>query len=246
MYVLTDGLLRPGSTARVTRQFLSFMAWALCAMCLFTITAPPAAHAQLAPGPYEILPLEDGCIVEGFKDLDLTTGVIADWTGWTTNFSGWLLISPHAYDNHTGTDFSVQTGTQLRAAAAGTVAAIETSYTRNQHANTHGNYVRIAVDTPAPNGELLDLTLRPHALGFCQRRPARQRRRPGRALRQHRPVGFGASAFHERTPRAGVATCPLLLGAFQVPDHVQFHRHAAGRSGGEGNRRQHANPLRPF
>ena len=54
--------------------------------------------------------------------------------------------------------FSVQTGTALHAAAAGTVTGIETKYARDTFANDYGNYVRIVVDTRSPNGELLDLT----------------------------------------------------------------------------------------
>jgi hypothetical protein len=125
---------------------------------LLALATSDAGYAQLAPGPYEILPFEDGFIIEAFRDLDLTTGNRADWTGWSGNDGGVFLISPHPYDGHIGTDFSVQTGTALHAAAAGTVSGIETSYARNQFANTYGNFVRIAVDTRAPNGELLDLT----------------------------------------------------------------------------------------
>jgi hypothetical protein len=128
------------------------------AACLIHFAAPDVGWAQVAPGPYEILPFDDGCIIEAFRDMDLRSGFFADWTGWTTNYSGWLLISPHPYDGHIGTDFSVQTGTALHAAAAGTVSAIETKYARNTYANDYGNYVRIQVDTPSPNGESLDLT----------------------------------------------------------------------------------------
>ena len=136
----------------------SFIARAVCAVCLIQIAASNAPLAQVAPGPYEILPYDDACIIEAFRDLDLTSGNIADWTGWAGTCSGWCLTSPHPYDGHTGTDVSVQTGTALHAAAAGTVSGLETSYTRNQSSNTYGNFVRIAVDTRAPNGELLDLT----------------------------------------------------------------------------------------
>src|ERR1035441_1667631 len=129
-----------------------------CAACLVQLAPPQAALGQLAPGPYEILPYDDACIIEAFRDLDLTSGNIADWTGWAGTCSGWCLTSPHPYDGHTRTDVSVQTGTALRAAAAGTVSGLETSYTRNQSSNTYGNFVRIAVDTRSPNGELLDMT----------------------------------------------------------------------------------------
>ena len=130
----------------------------MCAARLLVVAAPGSSQAQLAPGPYEILPFDDGFIIEAFRDLDLTAGNRADWTGWSGNDGGVFLVSPHPYDGHIGTDFSVQTGTPLHAAAAGTVTGIETKYARNTWANDYGNFVRIAVDTPSPNGELLDLT----------------------------------------------------------------------------------------
>ncbi len=151
----TKGTKYTKTKARLPFAHAACLGWAVL---LFNLAVPQAGHAQLAPGPYEILPFDDGCIIEAFKDLDFTTGNIADWTGWSGTSGGLFLISPHPYEGHIGTDFSVQTGTPLHAAAAGTVSGIETSYARNQFANTYGNFVRIAVDTPSPNGELLDLT----------------------------------------------------------------------------------------
>ena len=58
------------------------MAWAMCAARLLVVAAPGSSQAQLAPGPYEILPFDDGFIIEAFRDLDLTAGNRADWTGW--------------------------------------------------------------------------------------------------------------------------------------------------------------------
>ncbi len=130
----------------------------MCAVFFFAFGVPHATHAQLAPGPYEILPFDDGFIIEAFKDLDPNSGMMADWTGWSGSDAGFFLISPHPYDGHIGTDFSVQTGTPLHAAAAGTVAGIETKYGRDTFDYTYGNYVRIAVDTPSPAGESLELT----------------------------------------------------------------------------------------
>jgi hypothetical protein len=122
----------------------------------------PNTRAQLAPGPCEILPFEDGFIIEAFKDLQDGTG-IADWSG----FSGSAWISPNAYNNHTGTDFSLQTGTPLYAAAAGIVTNIETKFARDQTGSTLGlgNFVQIALDSTVPNGERVDFILRPHAVG---------------------------------------------------------------------------------
>lgn len=124
---------------------------------IFCFAGLGTLHGQLAPGPYEILPFDDGFIIEAFKDLD-PTGLKADWTGWSGSDGGVYLISPHPYDGHIGTDFSVQTGTPLHAAAAGVVTGIETKYARDAFDYTYGNYVRIAVDGLSPNGELLDLT----------------------------------------------------------------------------------------
>jgi hypothetical protein len=158
MLKLFGGWLQPRLIAKVRPPLRSFMAWAPCAAGLCLLAPPPVAHAQLAPGPYEILPFEDGFIIEAFKDLDMTANTMADWTGWAGTDADYFLVSPHPYDGHIGTDFSVQTGTPLHAAAAGTVSAIETSYARNQYSNTYGNFVRIAVEGRPPNGEQLDLT----------------------------------------------------------------------------------------
>src|SRR5437867_9978068 len=91
-----------------SRKLSGLATWVCCVM------APVAVEAQLSPGPYEILPYQDGFIIEAFKDLLAGTG-IADWTGW----SGSTWVSPDAYDEHIGTDVSVQTGTPLFVSAAG-------------------------------------------------------------------------------------------------------------------------------
>jgi hypothetical protein len=138
---------------------LSSTARVLCVVPLLLLAAGGRGYAQLAPGPYEILPFDDAGIIEGFRDMDLIANHLADWTGYSyTTGGGWYLESPHPYDNHIGTDFSVQTGTALHASAAGAVSGLYTNYARNAHANDYGNFVRIAVDTRSPNGELLDLT----------------------------------------------------------------------------------------
>ncbi len=109
--------------------------------------------AQVAPGPYEFLPFADGFIIEAFKDLNPANGAIADWTGW----SGTSWVSPHAYDNHIGSDFSVQSGTPLYAAVSGLVTEVVNGLPPNDHSTYGGNYVRIQANGLSPNGEPLDL-----------------------------------------------------------------------------------------
>lgn len=125
----------------------------LCLALAIQLGAPDSSRAQLAPGPYEFLPFEDGFIIEAFKDLNPASGAISDWSGW----SGTTWISPNAYDNHIGSDFSVQTGTPLYAAVAGTVTEVVNSFPRDDHSTYSGNFVRIAAYTNSPNGEPLDL-----------------------------------------------------------------------------------------
>jgi Peptidase family M23/Immunoglobulin domain/Immunoglobulin I-set domain len=121
---------------------------------LVQFLAPGLIHAQMAPGPHEMLPYEDGFIIEAFKDLQTNSaGVIQDWTG----FSGSTWISPNAYNDHLGTDVSVQTGTKLYATASGTVAEIASGFPRDDHSTYYGNFVRIAVDGPTPDGDLIDV-----------------------------------------------------------------------------------------
>ncbi len=109
------------------------------------------AAAQRSPGPLEILPFEDANIVEAWADL-LAGTQIADWTGWTA--SSWE--SPNAYNGHEGTDFALDTGTPVYAAAPGTVAAVTTNVPENT-GSSYGNYVRIALDGQSPLGENLDV-----------------------------------------------------------------------------------------
>src|ERR1043166_5976207 len=91
------------AVSRCTRLVSRMAAGTLFAASVMTIAVPPAAQAQVAPGPYEMLPYQEGFIIEAFKDLLTGTG-IADWTGW----SGSTWVSPDAYDDHIGTDVSAQ------------------------------------------------------------------------------------------------------------------------------------------
>lgn len=138
---------------RIPLLFPSVLLYAI----VFLFAAPKISHAQISPGPYEILPFQDGFIVEAFNDLITNSASIADWSG----YSGSIWTSPNPYNNHIGSDFSVQTGTPLFAAAAGTVTQIATNFARNEYNNTgigyYGNFVRIAVDAQTPNGDNIDL-----------------------------------------------------------------------------------------
>lgn len=115
---------------------------------------PTTVGAQLSPGPHEMLPYEDGFIIEAFKDLETNVvGQIADWSGW----SGSTWVSPNAYNDHIGTDVSTQTGTKLFSTCVGTVAEIATGFPRDDHSTYGGNFVRIALDALSPNGEAIDV-----------------------------------------------------------------------------------------
>ena len=171
------------------------------------------AFGQASPGPHEMLPFEDGFIIEAFKDLETNTaGSIADWTG----YSGTSWVSPNAYNDHIGSDFSVQTGTKLYATAAGTVAQIATGFPRNDHTTYSGNFVRIAVDGLAPTGEAIDVEYL-HMLEVAV------------TVGQHLNVGdyVGLSdntgnstsehVHFQSEPRGGQTTCPFYWGHFKYP-----------------------------
>src|SRR5689334_7309847 len=100
------------------------------AASVISFTQPQSAFAQASPGPHEMLPFQDGFIIEAFFDLQTNvTGQIADWTG----FSGTSWVSPNAYNDHIGSDYSVQTGTQLFATTTGTVVEVATNFVVNNH-----------------------------------------------------------------------------------------------------------------
>jgi hypothetical protein len=188
-------------------------AWLLCAASLFHFGSSDNAHAQLPPGPHEMLPYEDGFIVEAFKDLETNAvNQIADWSGW----SGSAWVSPDAYNDHIGTDVSVQTGTRLYATAAGTVAETAATFPRNDHTTYYGNFVRIAVDGGTPNGDLIDVryahmlqvnvTVGQHVnvgdfVGLSDN--------TGNSTTEH--VHFQSEA------RGGLPTCPFYWGHFKYP-----------------------------
>lgn len=183
----------------------------LFAAALINIAAPDAARSQVAPGPYEILPYQDGFIIEAFKDLLVGAG-IADWTGW----SGTTWVSPDAYDDHIGTDVSVQTGTPLYASAAGMVTEAVNGYPRNDHSTYCGNYVKIAVDGTSPNGELIDLTYC-HMLSVSV--SVGQHLNVGDQVGLSDNTGNSTSEHvHFQTElRGGAQTCPFYWAHFKYP-----------------------------
>lgn len=71
-------------------------------------------------------------------DLDRTASDRADWTGWRQGDV--TAGSGHAYDDHSGTDIGIATGTSLFAAAAGTVTAKYEDFPTDDHSGG-GNYM---------------------------------------------------------------------------------------------------------
>lgn len=129
----------------------------LAAGAILLMSAPRSVSAQAAsPGPVELLPYDEAFIAEAFKDLlQSTSGQIADWTGW----QGTAWVSPHAYDGHIGTDYSLETGTPLYAPGAGTVVERANTFAEGDHTTYYGNFVHLQLDGVGPEGQLLDLVL---------------------------------------------------------------------------------------
>ena len=188
--------------------------------------ALPSVQAQIAPGPYEILPFEEGFIIEAFKDLQAGAG-IADWSGVAA--ASW--VSPNAYNEHTGTDFALQSGTPLYATAAGTVTARVTSFARDQTgANLgNGNYVRMAIDAASPNGEALDL-LYCHMLSVAVN--------VGQRVNVGDLVGYSDNNGNSTSEHlhfqsdilGGAATCPFYWAHFKYP--ILFNPNGMHQLGG--------------
>ena len=182
----------------------------VCSWFVFSFASSLRAQT---PGPYELLPFEDGFIIEAFKDLNPASGAISDWTGW----SGTAWISPNAYDNHGGTDFSVQTGTPLFAVASGTISQVVSNFARDDHSTQYGNYIRITVDTNSPNGEPLDL-LYLHMLQVFV--TVGQRVNVGDLVGLSDNTGNSTSEhvhFQTEVRGSGTQTCPFYWGHFKYP-----------------------------
>lgn len=185
----------------------------LAALVAMLFIAPKPGFAQIAPGPYEYLPFQDGFIVEAFKDLETNVvNAISDWSG----YSGNTWVSPNAYNDHTGTDVSVQTGTPLFAAVSGTVTQVATNFARDDHSTQFGNFVRIAVDNPAPNGEALDL-LYLHMLQVNV--VVNQRVNVGDFVGLSDNTGNSTSehVHFQSELRGALPTCPFYWGHFKYP-----------------------------
>ncbi|HOC55404.1 MAG TPA: immunoglobulin domain-containing protein [Verrucomicrobiota bacterium] len=182
--------------------------FALSSVCLAATVVETSAL-----GPYEILPFEDGFIQEAYVDL-LSGSSIADWTGW----SGSSFVSPDAYNTHIGTDFSMQTGTPLYAAAAGTVIATYSGYSANDHSDPYyGNYVKIAVDGLTPNGESVNL-IYGHMLSVSV--SVGQHVNVGDQVGLSDNTGLSDSEhlhFESDLRSSGAAICPLYWAHFKYP-----------------------------
>jgi hypothetical protein len=198
------------------RTFFRAVSFALPRLILATLALITTARvsAQISPGPYEYFPFEDGFIVEAFKDLQTNTPGIADWTG----YSGATWISPNAYDNHTGTDCSVQTGTPLYATAAGTVSAIETIYARDDHSGGGlGNFVRIAVDELSPNGDPINVVYG-HLLSVAVTKGQRVAVGDQVGLSDNTGNSTSEHVHFQSEIRASTSpTCPFYWGHFKYP-----------------------------
>ncbi len=185
---------------------------ALFAALAISLSNPASASAQLQPGPHEILPFQDGFIIEAFFDLQTNTTGIADWTGW----SGSTWVAPQAYNNHIGSDFSVQTGTPLFATVAGTVAEAVGTFPPDDHSTYYGNFVRVAANDPSPKGEALDVRYA-HMLQVDVT--------PGQTVNVGDYIGLSDNTGNSTTEhvhfqsefRGGATTCPFYWGHFKYP-----------------------------
>lgn len=105
-------------------------------MILFSGAILFAGEAASAPAFGPPISAFDDFYFTACYDLNRSAGSIADWTGWT----GTSYSSGHAYDNHSGTDWGMPTGTNLYAIANGTVNAFRESVPNDDHSDT-GNYI---------------------------------------------------------------------------------------------------------
>lgn len=138
------------------RKLLIFLS--ICFLMILNLTFCSLVYCQASPGPYEIIPYEDGFITEAWMDLYyFDSQKIADWSGWYA--TSWE--SPNAYNGHGGTDTALDTGTPIYAPCNGTVIEMRTDIPENNHTiYYYGNYVKIRVTSGvSPIGENLDVIL---------------------------------------------------------------------------------------
>lgn len=186
----------------------------------FLMSLATISPAQVAPGPYEYLAPQEAFITEAWKDLLTGTG-IADWTGWY----GTAWTSPHAYNEHGGTDFSLQTGTPIYAPVSGTVVAVTNNIPEGTHANPYngvtnyyGNYVQIAANGKSPNNEDLDV-ITAHMLPTIMVTVG-QTVTAGQQLGQSDNTGNSTSEHvhtESRVRSSQLATCPFYFGHYKYP-----------------------------
>lgn len=169
------------------------------------------ARAQYPPGPFQFIPIADPFIVEAWRDLEAGSS-IADWTGYRGN----LWISPRAYNTHEGTDWATQTNTAVYAPAAGRVSEV-VSHIPASTGTGLGNYVRVELDEPDPDGRAIDVIvahLLPGALVGVG-----QRVEPGTRIGRSDDTGNSTSehVHLESRERGGAAYCPFHYGHWRYP-----------------------------
>ncbi|MEO8376718.1 MAG: peptidoglycan DD-metalloendopeptidase family protein [Candidatus Sumerlaeota bacterium] len=99
-------------------------------------------HAQPGiakdPPPFAFPFNPNGYYMTAGFDLSRGVGPIADWTGWKSGDP--TAGNGHAYDDHSGTDTGMMTGTNLYAVANGTVSSLYEDYPTDDHSGG-GNYM---------------------------------------------------------------------------------------------------------
>lgn len=180
--------------------------------CLAFFGGTRASAEAAQPGPYEILPAAETYIVEAYKDL-LDGDQNADWTGWLSSD----YLTPHPYNRHNGTDFSLQTGTDVYAVGDGQVSAVVNDIPLNKHVGYLGNHVRLALDAPSPEGQKVDLVIAHMAPGSPVK--VGQRLRTGDLIGQSDNTGRSDSEHmhFQAMLRDGTVVCPFYYGLFRYP-----------------------------
>jgi Peptidase family M23 len=185
--------------------------WPLGLSVTLMVICTMGAKAQAPPGPFEWIPLADPFICEAWFDL-LPGSLRADWTGWT----GSIWESPHAYNGHTGSDFSLETGTPIWATADGEIVTVVSSVPENTGGG-YGNFVEIAIDGLSPLGQSLDL-ITAHMLPGSPVSVG-QRVVSGQLIGHSDNTGNSTSehCHVESSIRGGSTLCPFYNALFRYP-----------------------------